>query len=288
MVKINKTYTIGIDIGGTNMKSILFDGESVIADDMLATPKDSLDHFMIMLYALIDPLLEKAQKDRVKVKGIGIGAPGVLDLDKRRILKNTAINIRIIEGADILGILEQKYGLPCFLDNDAKCFIRAEALCGAGKKYENIYGIIIGTGIGGGWWFNKEVYMGPHGGAGEPGYMVINFENKILLEEAYHKLTQNNPAGIAEEAFRGDLLAEKIYQELGTYLGLAFANIANIIDPEAFIIGGSVIESASLFLKYAKKALHENTACTNSKSIPILKSKLGKKAGAIGAALLVA
>jgi glucokinase len=287
MVK-NKTYSIGIDIGGTNMRAVIFDSKSVVADDILATPKDTLEHFMIMLYALVDPLLEKAQKEKKKIKGIGIGLPGIPDQDKRKILPNTAPNLPIVWGADILDLLEQRTQIGCFLENDAKCFIRAECLVGAAKNYKNVFGITLGTGIGGGWWNNGEIYSGAHGGAGEISEMVINFENKIRLEEAYHKLTQNNPAGVAEEAYRGDPLAEKIYLEMGEYLGMAFANIVNLVDPEAFVIGGSVIESSGLFLKHAKSAMRKHVASADGKNIPLLKSKLGINAGAVGAALLIA
>src|SRR3989339_505444 len=281
----NKKYSIGIDVGGTKMAAILFDGGKIVADSILATPKDNIDHFMIMLKALIDPLLDKAREMRVRVESIGLGAAGVPDSARKKILHSP--NIPIIDGVDLVSRLESMLELPVIMDNDASCFVRAEAILGAGKKYKNIYGIIIGTGIGGGWWFNNDVYNGAHGGGGEPGETVIDFGDGVRLEEAYHKLTQNNTAQLAEEAYRGDVLAEKTFAEVGSFLGIAFANIVNLIDPEVIIIGGGVVESSGLFLSATKKSMQKYIDSAEArKKVKIVKSKLGPMAGAIGAALL--
>ncbi|MDD5071234.1 MAG: ROK family protein [Patescibacteria group bacterium] len=285
MDKTEKAYTIGIDIGGTNMKAVLFDGEKVIADYLLATPKDNLSHFIIMLYALAEPLLKKAKQDKAKVKGIGLGVAGIMDDKDKKIIDSP--NITILNGIKLNNSLEKKTGLPISIDNDTNCFLRAEIKLGAGKKYKNVYGIIIGTGIGGAWWINDEIYQGSHRGAGEPGQMIIDLENNIELEKAYQKLTQNNPANLAEEAFRGDTLAKKAYEEVGHCLGIAFANIVNLIDPEVIIVGGSVAESSELFFSKIKKIMRGYIMHPEAKKIKILKGKLGQNAGAIGAALLV-
>lgn len=279
-----KKYTIGIDIGGTNMRSIIFNGQKVLADYSLATPKDNLDHFLIMAQALVEPLIEKAKNEKLKIEGIGISLAGVPDKDKQSILKSP--NIAIIDGIKIPAILESKLNLPVKLDNDANCFLRAEIKFGAAHNMNNVYAVIIGTGIGGAWWFNNNIYEGSHGVGSEPGQMIIDFSNKTQLEESYQKLNQNNPAKLAEEAYRGDDLAEKTFDEIGEILGITFANIANLIDPEAIIIGGGVVGSSDLFLSEIKKLMKKYIMSKDAKSLKILKSKLGKNAGAIGAALL--
>ncbi len=284
MTPKEKQYTIGIDIGGTNMKAVLFDGEKIIADDSLATPKDNLEHLIVMINALIEPLQEKAKKDSVKIKGIGLGISGPINFKENIIIKTP--NIPFLENINLIEKLEQKIDLPIKIDNDTNCFLRAEMKLGVGKKYKNTYGIIIGTGIGGAWWLNNKIYRSPQGGAGEPGQMVIDFEDEIKLEEAYHKLSQNNPANLAEEAYRGDELAQKSYAEIGAFLGTALANIVNLIGPEAIIIGGGAVESSDLFLPQVKKNVRKFIVSPEAKKIKILKSKLGKHAGAIGAALL--
>ena len=280
-----KQYYIGIDIGGTNMKAGLFDGEKIIADFLLGTPKDNFDHFMIMLNALIEPLIKKAKEDKIKINSIGAGVAGVINSTGKQVLNSP--NIPIINNRNIVNELEKISGLPVIIDNDVNCFVRAETILGATQKYKNIYGIIIGTGIGGGWWLNGENYKGVHNGGGEPGKMIIDFNSGIKLEEAYHKLTQNNPSLLAEEAYRGDILAEKSYEEVGSFIGIAIANIINIIDPEVIVLGGGVMASSDLFLSKIKKSMREYIISSEiKKNIKILKSKLGKNAGIIGAALL--
>ena len=285
MTKQEKQYTIGLDVGGTKMRAVLFDGQKIIADYNLATPTDDLENFMVMLKALVEPLTDKAREDKVKIKGLGLGVAGVIDYQEGRMLRSP--NIPIIDGVKIAEELATRIELPVVIDNDTNCFLRAEMKQGAGKKYSNAYGIIIGTGIGGAWWYNSEIYRGAFGGAGEPGEMIIDFQSEIGLEEAYHKLTQNNPGKLAQEAYRGDPLAEKTFAEVGRDLGIAFANIVNIIDPEIIIISGGVVESSDLFLSKAKKYMRKHIESSeSSKNIKIIKSKLGEQAGAIGAAML--
>ncbi len=286
MPKKNKTYSIGIDVGGTKMRAVLFDGKKVIMDYLLGTPLDNVNHFLIMLKALVDPLKEKAAENKVKVMGVGLGIAGVIDYEEKKMLYSP--NIPIIDNVKIPEKLELLIGLPVVMDHDVNCFLRAEMTMGAGENYDNVYGIIIGTGIGGAWWRDGGVYRGSHGGAGEPGRMIIDIEKMMNLEEAYHRLTQNNPGKMAQEAYYGDRLAEQAYAEVGEFLGIAFANIVNIVDPEVFILGGGAIRSSELFFANVKKFMRKHIdSPVSAKKIRVLKSKLKENAGAIGAALLV-
>ncbi len=284
-MKKNRQYKIGIDVGGTKMAAVLFDGKNIIDDYSLATPKDTLESFMVMIKALLDPLFEKAKTNKIKVSMVGVGMPGVLDSERRKI--SYSPNLEIIKGVNLSEKLEELLAVPVVMDNDVNCFLRAEMLFGAGLKYKNAYGLTIGTGIGGAWYFDDNIYRGANGGGGEPGSMLIDFSEGIELESAYHKLTQNNPSSLADEAYRGDILAEKSFAEVGEFLGMAMANIANIIDPEIIILGGGVIESSDLFFSKAKKIMKEHIASNESKKkIKLVKAKLGARSGAVGAALL--
>ena len=279
-----ENYAIGIDIGGTNMKAVLWNGKKIITSYSLATPKDTLDHLTIMTSALVEPLLEKAKYLKVKISGIGLSVAGTHDFKNNLITKSP--NLPLLDGLKLGEILEKKLEFPVKMDNDGNCFLRAEAKAGAGKKYQNMYGIIISTGIGGSWYFNNNAYQGNYGGAGEPGAMLIDFTNEITLENAYQKLNQNNSLNLATEAYRGDKLAKKAYEEIGKMIGVACANIVNILDPEIIIIGGGTLKAEDLFLNQAKKTMTKNILNPNSQKTKIIKGKLGEEAGAIGAALL--
>ncbi len=287
MSKNIKNYTIGVDIGGTKMSAVLFDGEKVLADYVLTTPKDNLEHFMIMLKALVEPLQDKAKSSGVIVKGIGAGIAAMLDFKENKVAE--APNLPLLNNLKLSENLAARLGVEKIkIDNDANCFLRAEMKFGAGKKYKNAFGITIGTGIGGAWWHNNEIYQGAHGSAAEVGWLTVDFKEGIRLEEAYHKLMQNSPAALADEAYRGDVLAQKFYDEFGHYLGISLANVVNLLDPELIIVGGGVVESSDLFLARTKKIMRQYIKSPEAKVVKIVKGKLGANAGAIGAALLVA
>ncbi len=281
-VKKSKTYSIGIDIGGTNLKAVLFNGKKSVMDYSLGTPKDSLDHLMIMVLALIEPLIKKAQEDKIKIGWVGVGVAGIIDPVSKKIVDSP--NLPILNGVKLGEILEKKICLPVKIDNDAECFLRAEASIGRAAGLKNVYGLTLGTGIGGAWWFNGDIYYGQRG-LSEPSRMIIDFASGTTLEKAYQKLTQNNPLNLAVDVYRGDPLAKKAYEEIGRLLGIAYANIVNLLDPEAIVIGGGVMESADLFLPELKKTLEE--VVPESRGIKLIKSGLGQEAGAIGAALLI-
>lgn len=280
-----KKYAIGLDIGGTKMFGILFDGEKVVSEYSLATPTDDLDHFFIMIKALIDPLEEKARELKAKVEGIGLGVPANIDFDENKAMK--APNLAIINNIKVAEKVQQLTGRDTVMDNDANCFVRAEMLRGVGRGYTNGYGLTIGTGIGSAWYYDGGIYRGAHGNAGEPGEMIIDFDNGIRLEPAYQKITHKNAADLAEKAYRGDPLAEQTFVEVGRYLGIAIANIINLVDPEIVILGGSVSNSSDLFLSHTKKAVREFVIEEVFRKVKITKGKLDGQAGAIGAALLV-
>lgn len=282
-----KLYSIGVDIGGTKMAAVLFDGKRVLADYSLATPKDDVGKFLTMLVALIEPLRERAKKDKAKIKGLGLGIAGTHDYKEGKILN--VPNLPVLNGLSIVEKVKERVEPEwvVLLDNDANCFVRAEARAGAGRKFGNVFGLTIGTGIGGGWFFNGGVYYGARGSSREPGQMIIDFASGLALEQAYHQITQNNPAILADEAYGGDPLAEKSYEELGRILGAALANIAVLFEPGAIVVGGGVMDSSDLFFSEAKKVMKEYLKDPTAAEVKLLPAKLGKLAGAIGAALLI-
>ena len=281
MTKKIKEYKIGIDIGGTKMMAVLLDGERVVEEYVLATPKDSIEHFIIMVSALVEPLFEIAKKDKIQIRGLGLGIAGVVDHKTRKVLISPSI--RVIENTDFVNRIEKKIGSPILIDNDANCFLRAEVGIGIAKKYNNAYGLIVGTGIGGAWWYKNEIYLG----AGEIGHNVVDFESKITLEKAYQGLTQRNPLNMSNEAYRGDILAIKSFEEFGVILGLSLANLVNILNPEIIVVGGGGAGASDLFFPEARRIMKEYIHSDDAKKTKLVVSKLGSQAGAIGAAMLV-
>ncbi|MFA6551696.1 MAG: ROK family protein, partial [Patescibacteria group bacterium] len=145
------SYSIGVDIGGTKMSAVLFalDKKEAVADYKLATPTDNLDKFLVMLYALIDPLLERADKDGGKVEKIGVGAPGIIAAPTDKNKDGEILycnNLEILNNVSLGKILREKYNLPVLIDNDANCFLRAELALGAVKNSASAVAVTLGTG----------------------------------------------------------------------------------------------------------------------------------------------
>lgn len=282
-----KIHSIGVDIGGTKMAGVLFDGTRVLADYSLATPKDDLASFINVLVALIEPLKERAKKGKFKIKGVGLGIAGALDIARGVILESP--NMPILDGYKIIEKLKEWMDPDWVIavDNDANCFTLAEARAGAGHRYQSVVGVTIGTGLGGGWYNEGRIYHGTSSSSREPGQLIIDYTSGLTFEQAFHKITKSNPANLAEEAYRGDPLAEKSFSEIAQLLGTMFANLATTLEPEIIVVGGGVVQSSDLFLNQATKTMMNYLFNPQTKKVKVVKAKLGPLAGAVGAALLI-
>ena len=277
--------SIGVDIGGTNMRAILFKNNKILFDYNLATPQNDKESFLIMLKALIEPLLERANQENLEIKGIGVGIAGIYNFNQDKIIFSP--NIKIIEGLNLKEEIKKLFNLDkIIIDNDANCFLLAESRLGAVKNYSNVFGVTIGTGIGGSWLLNKKIYQGMNTTAIELGHIIVDYNDLITIEESFQKLTKNNPKLLAEKAKYGDKLAESLFKELGKILGIELANIINLLDPQIIVIGGGVVESSNLFIDEVEKYKSQFTISPLAKKAKIIKASL-KNSGAIGAALLV-
>jgi len=280
-----KNYLIGLDIGGTKIRGVLWNGAKCLADFELATPEDNLEHFLIMVKAVVDPLLGRAVTEQGKISGLGAGLAGTFDSADRKMLRSP--NLPILDGVNLAERLENFLGLPVALGNDADCFTRAEALFGAGRGYHDVYGLVIGTGIGGGWWHGGQIYRGAHGWTNEPGALIVDADSGLNLEGNFHALLRREPDKLSREALLGNARAQDAFADFGRLLGAALANIANVIDPEIFVLGGGVMAADDLFLAQVKKEMKARIESPEAaKKIKVVKAKLGRDAGAIGAALL--
>ena len=283
---VNKKYIIGIDIGGSKIIVALIKDEKVFYKIKNSTPKNRKE-FLNKLEVLISKvILELA--DKKEISGIGCGVAGVLDLGKGIIFN--APNIKILNGFNIKDWLHKKFGCEVKIDNDARSFTRAEYLFGAGRGYKNIVGMTLGTGIGGGIIMNGKVVYGINGSAGEVGHMIINlkedFENLAGMK-GLRRLGFTDSLKTYQLAKSGDKKARKAFEELGRYLGVGFANIINILDPEAIVIGGGLSGAYKFFLPVAKKTMAKFIVSPESyENVKIFVGKLGENAGAIGAAAL--
>lgn len=250
---------IGLDIGGTKITGIVFEGKKIKRALTIATPKNLKD-FQYSLRKLVR-FLSAGES----IYGLGIGQPGVVN--PKTGLSSGASNMKFLSGHNqkkFYNSLGMKY---VKIDNDAHCFALAEAVLGKGKSFKNFVGLTLGTGIGGGIVINKQLYSGSHKSAGHLGHIM---EDLKYDSEHYFQIYRDR----------------KDFKKLGQTVGILFANIMNALDVDAIILGGSVsLTSHRKFLPLALKLAKRHVV--NNQTMPkVLISSL-KHSGAIGAALLV-
>jgi len=284
-------YIIGVDLGGTNIRAGLVLGSKVIKKVEVKTEPDKGKAIVIKnLVKAINNVMTKG------VIGIGIGSPGPLDYRKGLIIRTKNIPL---ERVNLKKILEKKFNVPVFVDNDANCFALGEAVYGSGKKHNCVIGLTIGTGVGGGIVINKKVLHGRLN-AGELGHMTIKFDGRKArscnngdLEEYVSTrgimrtakgLKAKTPLDVYNLALKGNKKAINVFEKMGFYLGIAVANFVNIFDPDVVIIGGGISNAWKFFSKSMKKTVKQR-AYVNKNPI-IIQSRL-KDAAVLGAALLV-
>ena len=290
-------YIVGIDIGGTKISAALFKDDKILKSVKIKTPQKSRREFLNKLEVLIsEVILELAGKK--EISGIGCGVAGVLDLRKGIVLN--APNIKSLNGFNIKNWLHKKFGCEVKIDNDARSFTRAEYLFGAGRGYKNIVGMTLGTGIGGGIIMNGKMVYGISGSAGEVGHMIMQFKiknqnSKFFTQDfedlASTKIFRYLGFSASLQAYQlaktGDKKALKDFKTLGRNLGIGLANLINILDPEAIVIGGGLSGAYKFFLPVAKKTMAKFIFSPGSrKNIKISIGELGENAGVIGAAAL--
>jgi len=233
---------LGIDLGGTNVRVGLVDEVRLLRTESASVPSGgSVDEVLEVIYRLIDAVIQP------DVQGIGVGVPSVIDL-KEGVIYDVQ-NIPSWKKVPLKSLLQKRYKVPAFINNDANCFAVAEKYYGKGRAYDHIVGLIVGTGLGAGVIANGRLYSGANCGAGEFG--MIPYQNKILEYYACGQFFKNvygtSGKDVAARARRGDPEALRIFNEFGGHLGEAVKVVMYAADPEIIILGGSVSRSFEFF-----------------------------------------
>jgi len=233
---------LGIDIGGTNIRAGLVEDNVVVRIESLKIKKaGSATEIMDDLNFLIGKFMNE------KIAGIGIGVPSLVDSEKGIVYDAT--NIPAWKEVHLKELIEAKKGIPVYVNNDANCFVMGEKYFGRVKAYNNIVGLIIGTGLGSGLILNNHLYVGENCGAGEFG--MISFRDHDFEYYCSGQFFDNIYGLTGEEvkqrAEGGDPGALEIFAQFGSNLGEVIKVIMLAVDPEIFILGGSVSKSYEYF-----------------------------------------
>lgn len=272
---------IGVDLGGTNIRAGLIAGNEVVSvQKTLLTNKESLEATLGQLISNIKPLMRQG------VKGIGIGVPSIVDIEKGIVFQ--VVNIPSWERVELKKILEEEFNVPVFINNDVNCFALGEYIFGQAKGFSSVVALALGTGLGAGIIINNALYTGFNCGAGEIGslkYLEKNFEfyTSSPFFEAFYSTTAYKAH---QDARSGMNAAFEIWEMYGTHLGNAIKAVMYAYDPEAIILGGSISNAFPFFETAMKQAMTDFQFPESLKKIKILCSQ-NENIALLGASALV-
>ncbi|MFN3654152.1 MAG: ROK family protein [Candidatus Nitrosotenuis sp.] len=287
-------YRIGVDVGGTKIEGICLDENfQVLKRKRIATNQQNGYYSIVKSIAT---LVEDLSKDLSDYK-IGICTPGVIS-KKSGLIKNS--NTQCLIGMPLKEDLQKSLNQKIAMDNDANCFAMAEATMGAATGYDVVFGVIIGTGVGGGVVINGKPHRGRTYIAGEWGHHTLHQNgNKCYcgrcgcvetyisgpaLEKRWNELTGRSEPLFDIVKDLSSATAQKWKHEFLDNFGVGLANVIDILDPDAIVLGGGVSNIDFLYTE-GRDAVYRNVF-SDLIDTPILKNKLGDSGGVFGAALL--
>lgn len=299
---------IGIDFGGTSVKTgVVFRGNVIDHAPPIATQDfENPDDLIEAMVRVIEDLRSRHSS----IAAIGVGMPGFVNFEKGVVYNLT--NVRGWVEIPLKAKLEAKTGLKVVVDNDANCMAYAEWKRGAGRGFNHLVCLTLGTGVGGGIIANGQMIRGAKHGAGEVGQTSIDYRgrrgqygNLGALEdyignneitnsavEAYrasgvHKSAADcTPAALATAAHAGDAVAQQLWDQIGEKLACTVMNCCWLLNPEAIIIGGGVARAGDLVFGPLTNHLFAQLSAPFKDHLMILPARFGNEAGMIGAAAL--
>ena len=321
MPDAGKTWTIGVDVGGTKVAAGFVNAQGEIAQHTRTAmnPRGTAEEGLAAVTTAIDTLLKMAPEAQGGVERIGICAPGPLDPQTGVVLNPP--NVPCWRNFPLAAEIARRYGGFVKIGNDANAAGLAEGLWGAGRGYKNVFYAGIGTGIGTGIVFDGRIYYGRTGAAAEGGHVTIDYQGprcgcgkrgcievlasgtaigkkaRARLKEKpgcsvmMPELAGGNVEGITSEivgrAFAaGDPLAKEILVETVELLAIWLGNIVDLLEPDVMILGGGVATMLGPFFGEIRKRLP--AWCVNSLclEIPLVPARYGENAGIAGGAAL--
>lgn len=286
-------YKVGVDLGGTKIEAILLDENfAVITRKRIPTPQDDYEKILDSIYSLVREISEN-----ISDFSLGICTPGAIS-KQTGLIKNS--NTQCLIGKSLKDDLEKKLGKKISIENDANCFTMAEATLGAAIDFDLVFGVIIGTGVGGGIVIDKKLYPGRTNIGGEWGHHTLHrngnpcycgktgcvetYISGPSLENQWTKLTGKS-SSMQEILTNVDSeIGKKWKDEFIENFGFGLANVIDILDPDAIVLGGGLSNIDFLYTE-GKESVY-NKVFSDLVDTPILKNKLGDSAGVFGACML--
>lgn len=309
----------GCDLGGTNIKAGLVDvdtGKVLLSKSIPTQARKGPNDVLTRMAKLISALIAESRMDYEAIGGLGISAPGIINLDTNTtiFMPNLYTEWRNIPVGEIM---RSHIGLEIAMLNDVRAITYGEWAFGAGQGVDSMACFAVGTGVGGGLVVNNQLVLGFDGTAGELGHQTVDPNGPLcgcgnygcvevfasgpaiaaeaargilqgwsteIVELINHDLNQLTPKVVAEAARKGDALALAVWHRAGTYLGIGVANILTSVGVKRVVIGGGVGNAGDLLLNPIKKVIKERVFMMPVDQVEIVPAKLGDDAGTVGMA----
>jgi len=313
-------YIVGVDIGGTNIVVGLVDreGKIVARSRRPALALDGPPATLGMVKEGIREVLDQAGVSINQVAGIGMGVPGLHRSAEGICLFSP--NFSGWTNVDVVGPIRDEFGVATYMLNDVKTATLGEHRFGAGRGYEHMVMITLGTGIGGGVISDGQLRLGSSEGFSEVGHMVIEVEGPLctcgnrgcwealagrdaiirrmilalatgrqssLAEAIGYDQGRITPALIAEHAGRGDAVASEVWAETMTYVGVGVVNLVTLYNPQVFVIGGGIAQAGRILFEPVQRVVNARAHMVPASSVRIVPAALGDDAAVVGGACLV-
>ncbi|TJY43569.1 ROK family protein [Cohnella pontilimi] len=312
-------YTVGIHLSASTIKAavINFKGRPVVQEQAKLRSKEDREAIVAQIVHAVESIMAKSKLPRDRFVGIGVASPGPLDPSRGVILSPP--NIPGLASVPLRDILQERFGMNASIEKDANVMALSELWFGAGRGLNNMIYVDADVGIGSGIIFNRKIYQGFPYGAGEIGHGTIELDgprcncgNYGCLEAVASGMAMIRRAGeeirrgvaselapmyldnedavdihaIIDAAKKGDALAVNLLNESARYMGIALANVINMITPETIVIGGLLVNEIPEYFEQIKGIAQARCFATFHKDILLQSSQLKLQAGVVGAGTL--
>lgn len=300
-----------VDLGGTHLRIGLVDDTGKIHKQLKRqTPKDETPDALVD--ALANVAGEWCRGNHGPIIGASVMVPGAVDRDQAVV--TSAPNLPSLINFGLKAVLQERFGWPVVLENDANAAAMGEMWLGAARGCRDVVSVTLGTGVGGGMVLGGRLWRGAHGSAGEIGHTTVDPFSGLkckcgntgclelfasataIVRMARESLAQFPQAMLSAENLtaekvydagrEGDELALSVFRRAGKYLGIGLANLMSLIDPEIIVINGGVVNGWDLFAADMYQEVEERAFQATARQVKIARAECGDNAGLLGAARL--
>jgi glucokinase-like ROK family protein len=290
-------YAVGIDIGVNYVLCVLTDlNGNIIIEKNQSVKRTPYPAIMTIIQSMIQSIIDEMPVSKYGIVGIGVGVPGIVNIQGSILLAPNLgwTNIQLKKD------LEELFHVPVIIENEANAGAFGEQQFGAGQDFQNILYISAGIGIGVGIILNKELYQGKNGFSGEMGHMIIDLNGKpcscgsrgcweaYASENALLELADSDSLeSLIELAENGDETAQRLFEEIGTYLGYGINNIINTFNPDQVILGNRLALARKWIEQPIRTTIENHTLTHHQNEMHLNFPKLGKYSTSLGVSAFV-